>query len=64
RHYSVNYGIANLSMALGAAISSFSGIVLDAAGKDYMSIIIMSAILVVPVIICSIGMVFVKMPRF
>ena len=64
RHYSVNYGIANLSMALGAGISSFSGIVLDAFGKDYMSIIIMSAILVVPVIICSIGMAFVKMPRF
>ncbi len=64
RHYSVNYGIANLSMALGAAISSFSGIVLDAAGKDYMSIIVMCAILVIPVIICSIGMAFVKMPRF
>lgn len=64
RHYSVNYGIANLSMALGAGISSFSGIVLDSFDKNYMSILIMSAILVIPVIICSIGMTKVKMPRF
>ncbi|MCD8377049.1 MAG: hypothetical protein LUD69_08905 [Oscillospiraceae bacterium] len=64
RHYSVNYGIANLSMALGAGISSFSGIVLDSFNLNYMSIIIMAAILVVPVVVCSIGMLFVKMPRF
>ncbi|MCD8004783.1 MAG: MFS transporter [Oscillospiraceae bacterium] len=64
RHYSVNYGIANLSMALGAGISSFSGIVLDSFNLNYMSIIIMAAILVVPVVVCSIGMLFVKIPRF
>ncbi len=64
RHYSVNYGVANLSMALGAIISSFSGIVLDAFNKNYMSILIMAAILVIPVIICSIAMLKVRMPRF
>ncbi|MCD8211783.1 MAG: MFS transporter [Oscillospiraceae bacterium] len=64
RHYSVNYGIANISMAIGAGISSLSGIVLDAFGGNYLSIIVMTAILVIPVIICSIGMTRVRMPRF
>ena len=37
KYYSANYGFANLSMGLGALISAFSGIVLDAHGGDYMS---------------------------
>ena len=34
KYYSANYGFANLSMGLGALISAFSGIVLDAHGGD------------------------------
>lgn len=64
KYYSANYGFANLSMGLGALISAFSGIVLDAHGGDYMSIFIMSAILLVPILICGGGLMKVKLPRY
>lgn len=64
KYYSANYGFANLSMGLGALISAFSGIVLDARGGDYMSLFVMSAILLVPILLCGGGLMKVKLPRY
>ena len=59
KYYSANYGFTNLSMGLGALISAFSGIVLD-----YMSLFVMSAILLVPILLCGGGLMKVKLPRY
>ena len=54
RYYTENFGFANLAIGIAAFIESASGSVLDGANGNYLSIMIMMAIITVPSLIAGI----------
>lgn len=54
KHYTENFGFANLAIGAASFIESASGTALDAAGGNYLSIMIMMLLVTAPSLICAI----------
>lgn len=53
KHYSENFGLANLSIGIASLIESFSGNILDSFNGNYLSIMIMMISVTIPSLLCA-----------